>query len=505
MQLNTKKYIKNVLFKILKAVRPLLAADNPISFMLLYVLYAISYKINAVDKYYFTSSRYISSIMNSGKVFSEYSLLTRILYAFSSKRMLTLALDASYHLGRRDVALTMLEKSKRLNGVDIAFEKLFLTFQSPNTSDKDVIESFAEITKCALELYPIKEKPQFKDTKSSKKSILYLSECYSQEKMEILHFLKYHDFKNYDVMIYSKHYPHDLARQVPELKIIESLDEVKNSQFDYLFDSNAYMLKDLDIYKLGRVAKAQFSIFNDLLGPTSPYIDAVFTYDYLTKSLERDKFTYIPMPDISSLNIMFTPLCDLPTKLAMEGNGYLTFGVPSGVEKVNMISVSAWVELLKTHPVSRIVFFHKSYYFKELRDYVLSMFKSENIDPARVIFIYEYDHYINVFKDIDIHLSTYPIPGGRTVLQSFATGFYSINLQKNDSVYSRLSGLRCSAIGREDLIASDQDELLTIVNKHSNSEYIKETRLSIRNFIQDFNEKSPDYFTRALEERLKEF
>lgn len=133
-----------------------------------------------------------------------------------------------------------------------------------------------------------------------------------------------------------------------------------------------------------------------------------------------------------------------------------------------------------------------------------SLFRSEGFDSDRIVFEFKYRHYIDVFKNIDIHLSSYPIAGGRTAMQSFSTGFYSLNLQKEDNVYSQLPGLICNAVGRNDLTTSNKDEFLNIVAKHTDASYIKRTRQEVRDYIKQFNVASPDYFAKSLESKLKE-
>lgn len=333
MSLVIKKFIKRCLKNTLGILHPVLSSNSSIAFTLLYFLYVITYRVGAVDKYYFTSSRYIVAVLNSGRQFIEFNALNKFLYKVSSSAMLSFVLDVGSHYEREDTYSDLLKQSQNSNRSEVLFNRLQGIFFFPQTSNSHIAEIFGELSELAKLKYSHKE--SFQKSKSKKKSIIYLSECYSQEKIELLMYLKFHDLKKYDVFVYSKYYPYALAKEIPGLNFIRSLEDISSHSYDYLIDCNGYMMKNLDIYEIGRVAKTQITAFNDLIDPFNPYIDCVLSYDYFKRHAKLNNSKYIAMPDKASLNLMPSQLCDLPDELPLEKNGFITFGIPSGVEKIN--------------------------------------------------------------------------------------------------------------------------------------------------------------------------
>jgi protein O-GlcNAc transferase len=158
----------------------------------------------------------------------------------------------------------------------------------------------------------------------------------------------------------------------------------------------------------------------------------------------------------------YDPLLDSPPVKPLPAltNGFITFGSLNRFSKINPIVVSAWSEILRSVPISRL---HILAIPGNHRQWLLVQFQNLGIDPRRIEFIDRRSRleYMQQYDRIDITLDPFPFSGHTTALDSLWMGVPVVTLSGRTSV----GRAACSALhnlGLPELIAQTPQEYVSI-------------------------------------------
>jgi protein O-GlcNAc transferase len=130
--------------------------------------------------------------------------------------------------------------------------------------------------------------------------------------------------------------------------------------------------------------------------------------------------------------------------LPVQRNGYVTFGCLNNFGKINAGVWSAWEEILRRVPGSRLIVHARE---GSHRDRVRARFAAAGIDPERVEFVgaLPVREYLDQYNRIDVGLDPFPYPGGTTTCDALWMGVPVVTLPGESaisrgglSVYSNL-------------------------------------------------------------------
>lgn len=193
-----------------------------------------------------------------------------------------------------------------------------------------------------------------------------------------------------------------------------------------------------------------------------------------------------------------TPSVTLPP---VKRTGNITFGSTHTLARLNQKVLMLWADVLRAVPDSRLLIVRNTL-CESVVNRLSKMFAEYKIDPQRIIFqktIPDSGH-MNVYKEIDILLDTFPWSGHVTACEALWMGVPVVTL-KGDRFAGRMVSSILSRVGLNELIAEDQPGYIHIAQDLAfNTDNLVRYRMSIRE--QMINSSLCDYhaFTRCLEE-----
>lgn len=214
-------------------------------------------------------------------------------------------------------------------------------------------------------------------------------------------------------------------------------------------------------------------------------IDYYFTDEQLSppNTFERfwtEKFIYLPNSGL------FRPEGKAPVvnKLPALTNNFITFGSFNRIAKINEHVLDSWLEILMLLPNSRLLIANIS--DDETKVKLIDHFSrvSNRIEFAGRLNLYE---YLKLHNKVDIHLDTWPYPGGTTTMHAAWMGVPTLTLNA-DSLLSNLGAAIMRKFELHQFISSDVSGYIKKAKYFS--EHIEELAL-IRNNLRGIVKKSP--------------
>ncbi len=166
-------------------------------------------------------------------------------------------------------------------------------------------------------------------------------------------------------------------------------------------------------------------------------------------------------------------ICFDPPALAPEvgplpagSDGPLTFASFHNPAKLNCDVIDLWSQILSEERQSRIIFTYSGFALEEVQARVSQRFKSNGIDPSRLIFEGKVPRLalLSKYGLVDIALDTFPYSGGLTTCEALWMGIPVVTLSGN-SFAGRHSTSHLSNVGLPHLIAKSADEYISIVKR----------------------------------------
>ena len=393
---------------------------------------------------------------------------------------------------RQEILKELLDKNCSKEKNLILFEYIYNNNYRYNWSQKDFF-NFTDLTK---ENLPHIKLPKIEVTKKKKIKIGFVSSNIGGNH-SVTYFIKdLLDYKNdnFETHIFSDI---DKKREDDTTKIFKAkvdffhnISNKNNSEFarflrsigiDILIDLNGYVGKGrVEIFN-SRVCKLQISWlgYNNTIGLNhSDYLIAdknlIFEKE---KDLYKEKIIYLDeiWSSHSGLNIE-RKYNHLPS----ENSGYITLGSFNNFTKISDDTVEVWSKILKKINNSKLILkssvSHAEIHFKEL-------FEKEGV-LNKVVFknrSKNFEDHINLYKDIDICLDTFPYTGVTTTCEALWMNVPVISLA-GFNFNSRCGESILINSNLKDLVAKNKDDYISkVVSLANDIDKLKK----IRKFIFD--------------------
>ena len=126
----------------------------------------------------------------------------------------------------------------------------------------------------------------------------------------------------------------------------------------------------------------------------------------------------------------YKPLEDMPEPMSApcRRNGYVTFGSFNNLSKVNDTVLSAWAEILRRVPDSRLFLKGNLLSDREGRELIRQKLLSLGLDESRFELRGFSNAYLTEYYEMDVALDTFPYPGGGTTCDALYMGVPVISL-----------------------------------------------------------------------------
>jgi predicted O-linked N-acetylglucosamine transferase (SPINDLY family) len=149
------------------------------------------------------------------------------------------------------------------------------------------------------------------------------------------------------------------------------------------------------------------------------------------------------------------PIASLP---ALR-KGYVTFGSFNNNCKIHPLIIKLWSQILRENGSSRLLLRFKGGSDRNVADHYYHQFEQLQVNRERVIIDgwQSYVEHLQMYKDVDIALDTYPWNGHTTTCETMWMGVPTISLAGKSSV-SRVGLSILSCVGLEFLATSTPDE-----------------------------------------------
>lgn len=173
-----------------------------------------------------------------------------------------------------------------------------------------------------------------------------------------------------------------------------------------------------------------------------------------------------------------------PASSPAQRHGYVTFACLSRGERINIKVISAWADILRRLPDSRLRLDSRS--FKDTRQcqQVMEQFASLGVSPERIAAGFTSPVW-SVYQEVDIVLDCFPHNSGTTTCEALWMGIPVITLADRPSV-GRLGASYLTAVGKTEWIASDVASYVELaVTVATDVEGLVQARSSLRQTMQD--------------------
>jgi protein O-GlcNAc transferase len=183
-------------------------------------------------------------------------------------------------------------------------------------------------------------------------------------------------------------------------------------------------------------------------------------------------------------------------------NGYITFGSFNNLSKINKTVIEAWANILKGVPESKLVLKSQQFKFPEVREILSKSFALKGINGNRIELkshTATTEDHLNLYKEIDIALDTFPYNGTTTTCEALWMGVPVITLL-GDRHISRVSASILTHAGLENLIADDKDNYIDLaISLAESSSQLIELRAGLRNQLKESQLTNSKLFAMSIE------
>ena len=181
-------------------------------------------------------------------------------------------------------------------------------------------------------------------------------------------------------------------------------------------------------------------------------------------------------------------------------NNFITFGSFNNFSKVNNFILSAWLEILKAVPNSKLILKHKIFDTAECRNFILERLKNLGFNLNQIELRGFSKNYLDEYNEIDIALDTFPYNGGLTTCEALLMGVPVISLRGNRHgnriAYSILKNVGVEELAVSNLneyiqraiaLANDKD-LLEVLHKNLRTMFQNSPLMDFKNYVKEVEE-----------------
>ena len=183
---------------------------------------------------------------------------------------------------------------------------------------------------------------------------------------------------------------------------------------------------------------------------------------------EADALATEELVRVEGCFLCYRPPTDLP-ELRIDPDRPFTFGSFNDLRKMSPSTLGTWAAILESNPDAQLVLKSSRLGEPEVRADILDRFAKLGIDPSRIELLGRtqttQDH-LALYSRIDCALDTFPYTGTTTTCEALAMGVPTITLL-GQSHAGRVSASLLHAIGRDDLIADNEQAYIGLATKHA--------------------------------------
>ncbi len=210
-------------------------------------------------------------------------------------------------------------------------------------------------------------------------------------------------------------------------------------------------------------------------------VDFLFTDEMIDPPGESEEFYTEQLLRLSGFNCYLPPADDLAVGPApCLDRGHVTFGSFNNPAKLSAPTLAAWAHILDGAPEARLILKHRRFEDESARQ---AFRQRLGVAPERLEFRGFTDGaqaYLAQYDDLDMVLDPFPFGGGTTSYESIWMGVPVLTLA-GESFMGRLSASLMSRVGREDFIAtSEEDYVARALHLADDMERLGEIRASLR-------------------------
>ena len=404
-------------------------------------------------------------------------------------RLISVAIRVFKRLNYLDVVLNFYKKLFENKDITLSMFCSWIFFNNyKNIWDQQDYLNYSKLIEKYLPQIPQEKLSNFPQDKNKKIKIGFLSSDINKSH-SITFFLK-SVLNSYDKSIYEIY-----------LILNNDKEDFGTENFKKLVDHTHNIANQNDIDAINLIRKLNLDIVFDLMGVTSTNRVALFSYrlaptqiswlgycntmgiknmDYLIsdpnlifpeeKELYSEKILYLP--SIWNCHSGLT-LERIEIEAPVIKNKFITFGSFNNYNKINDDVIEVWLNILKKIPSSKLIL--KSSTKKE-NDKFKNFLQKENLDKS-VIFLptaKNFEDHMNLYKNIDIALDTFPWNGVTTSFEAIWMGIpvvtmkgYNFNSRCGESINKNIQMSELIAENKEDYVSKVLD-LSSDIKKLSN-------------------------------------
>lgn len=198
-------------------------------------------------------------------------------------------------------------------------------------------------------------------------------------------------------------------------------------------------------------------------------IDARIVDDISDPSPQADALATEKLIRTPGCFLCYRPPRDAPEPRALDATRPFTFGSFNDLRKMSPSCLVTWSQILKENPGTRLVLKSSRLGEDEVQADIYERFANLGIDRSRVDLLGRTpttrDH-LALYNSIDCALDTFPYTGTTTTCESVWMGVPTITLL-GESHAGRVSASLLTTLGRDDLVAKDQQEYIELASQHA--------------------------------------
>jgi len=265
----------------------------------------------------------------------------------------------------------------------------------------------------------------------------------------------------------------------------DAVARIRAMGIDILIDLSGYTLNNRFSILRSRPAPVQVSWLGYLVTTGSAAIDYHITDAKanppgVTEWMFTEKLIRLPVTQYP-YRVSVPTAAPLPrADTAASG---VTFGVFSAPTKLNEEAIATFARVLQNVPASRIHFLAPS---RDLRSYVLEIFKRHGVKSSRVEFFAKQslsDYFIALSK-VDVVLDSFPFVGGTVVCDALWTGIPVVSMWLPRG-FGGASRSILETVGLGDLVADDVESYVSIATTlGQNGPRLSELRSTLQDRIR---------------------
>jgi predicted O-linked N-acetylglucosamine transferase (SPINDLY family) len=299
-------------------------------------------------------------------------------------------------------------------------------------------------------------------------------------------------------------HPDDHIHTLKGLDDTSAADCIRQQGIDVLVDLNGYSyVPRLGLYPL-RAAPVQVAWAGMYATSGQDSFDALMTDGVVVPEGEESYYSE-PIRRLPGTHLAFDvrypvpPLAPAPAKAA----GKVTFGCLAPLYKLHPTVLSAYAEILKRTPTSRLLFRNRGLNNASNRTWLAKRMEGLGIPADRLVLLGGAEHYLflETYNQIDIALDTFPYNGGTSTMESLWQGVPCLTF-RGRRLIERQSTTLILAAGLGEFVATDRPGFIDLACKvalDARTQEFTDRRLTSRTRLADSQACNTPLLSRSME------